>query len=141
MSIVGKTIVAEAPLMSVFPAEVDATDTGSSVDCNAYGSQFAAIQIIGGVGGTGATLDGKIQESADGVSWSDVPDAAFAQVTASNNRQAILLTRSMRYLRHSRAVDGTSPTFVLSAFFIPLGNPGGRTVIVQPGPGVRVDVR
>lgn len=142
MSIVGKALAVEAPLVSVYPAEVDSTDDGSSVDCNAYSTQLVAIQLVGGVGGTNPELDGKIQESPDGGSWFDIEGAAFTQVTTSNDEQAILINRSMRYVRHSRVVAGTSPTFVLSAFFLPVTTPsGGRTIIVQAGPGVRVDVR
>lgn len=122
-------VVADIPQMSVYPGEVDDTDNGASIDMNAYGLTFLAYQIIGGVSGSGPTLDGKIQESANGSSWSDIVGATFTQVGASNNRQAITVTRSMRYVRHSRAVGGVSPTFVLTAFVIPL------TIVPSPGDG------
>lgn len=41
-------------------------------------------------------------------------NAAFTSVTASNNIQTIVFDRTKRYLRHSRTLGGTSPTFGLS---------------------------
>jgi Flp pilus assembly protein TadG len=99
--------------VSVYPATVNDTNNGSAVDMiDADGSCFA-IQFIGTVGGTSPSLTGKIQESADNVTWTDVPAAAFTAVTASNNVQTITFERTKRYLRHFRTVSGTSPTFPL----------------------------
>lgn len=103
--------------VSVYPAEVDSTDTGSSVDMVHADGQCFAIQFVGGVGGSDPTLDGKVQESADGSTWVDISGATFTQVTASNNVQSIVFRRNLRYLRHARTISGTSPTFVLGAVF------------------------
>ena len=119
MSLNGKVIVGD-PLIGNYPAEIDATDDGASVDFDGYGSLVVAIQTIGGVGGTNPELDGKIQESPDGGSWFDVEGATFTRVVASNKSQAIVFNRTMRYLRHNRVVAGISPTFVLTVSFIPL---------------------
>ena len=73
-----------------------------------------AVQVIGPVTGTGPSLAGKIQESSDNSTWTDVTGATFTTVTASNNIQTIVFDRTKRYLRHARTVAGTSPTFALS---------------------------
>ena len=73
-----------------------------------------ATQIIGTVGGTTPSLTCKIQESSDNSTWTDVTGAAYTAVTASNNLQTIVFERTKRYLRHSRTISGTSPTFALS---------------------------
>lgn len=98
---------------SVYPASVNDTTNGSSVDMiNADGRCFA-IQVIGAVTGTSPSLTGKIQESDDNSTWSDVSGATFAAVTASSNLQTIVFDRTKRYLRHHRTVSGTTPAFLL----------------------------
>lgn len=120
MSMIGKIIGGANLLLSVYPAEVDDSDTGAAVDLNTYtGLQFVGLQIIGGVGGTDPTLDGKWQESANDSDWFDIAGMTHTQVIASNSTQAVVGTRSMRYVRHSRTVGGTTPTFVLTAGVIP----------------------
>jgi hypothetical protein len=98
---------------SVYPASVNDTNNGSSVDMiNADGRCFA-IQVIGAVTGTSPSLTGKIQESDDNSTWSDVSGATFTAVTASSNLQTIVFDRTKRYLRHFRTVSGTTPAFLL----------------------------
>jgi hypothetical protein len=98
---------------SVYPATVNDTNTGSAIDMiDADGSCFA-VQVIGTVSGTSPSLAGKIQESADNSTWTDVTNATFTAVTASNSVQTISFERTKRYLRHSRTVSGTSPSFAL----------------------------
>jgi hypothetical protein len=98
---------------SVHPASVNDTAGGSSVDLIEADGRCFAIQHVGAVGGTSPSLAGKIQESDDDSSWSDVSGAAFTAVTASNNVQVISFDRTKRYVRHHRTVSGTSPTFIL----------------------------
>jgi hypothetical protein len=73
-----------------------------------------AVQTVGTVAGTTPSITGKIQESSDNSTWTDVAGAAFAAVTAANNVQAITFERTRRYLRYFRTVSGTGPTFALS---------------------------
>lgn len=102
--------------VSVYPAEVDADDSGTSVDMISADGMCFAIQVVGAVGGSDTpTLTGKIQESSDNSTWTDVAGATFTAVTTSNNKQSISFQRTKRYLRHYRTVSGTSPTFVLVA--------------------------
>ena len=99
--------------VSVYPVSVNDTNTGSAVDMiDADGSCFA-IQVVGAVTGTSPSLAGKIQESSDNTTWTDVTGATFTAVTASNNVQTITFERTKRYLRHFRTTTGTSPTFPL----------------------------
>jgi hypothetical protein len=99
--------------VSVYPSTVNDTNNGLSIDMiDADGTCFA-MQVIGTVGGTSPSLTGKIQESADNSTWTDVTGAAFAAVTTSNSLQTISFEWTKRYLRHFRTVGGTSPTFPL----------------------------
>jgi hypothetical protein len=96
------------------PQTITASINGSSADMiNGDGSCFA-VQQVGTVSGTSPTLAGKIQESSDGSTWTDVANATFAQVTASSNYQAISFERTKRYLRYVGTVGGTSPSYAIA---------------------------
>jgi hypothetical protein len=99
---------------SVYPSTVNDTNNGSAVDLIDGDGRCFATQIIGTVSGTTPSLTGKIQESADNSTWTDVTNATFTAVTASSNLQTIVFDRTKRYLRHARTVSGTSPTFALA---------------------------
>ena len=121
MSLNGKVIVGD-PLIGNYPAEIDATDDGQSVDFDGYGSLVVAIQTIGGVGGTNPELDGKIQESPDGGSWFDVEGATFTRVVASNKSQAIVFNRTMRFLRHKSRCGRDKPHVRVDSLLHPVGS-------------------
>ncbi|HZT82960.1 MAG TPA: hypothetical protein VFA26_22210 [Gemmataceae bacterium] len=96
------------------PQTATGTVTGTGGDMLAGDGRCFAIQQVGAVSGTSPTLDGKVQESSDNSTWTDVAGAAFAQVTASNNYQAITFDRTKRYLRYVGTIGGTSPSFALA---------------------------
>jgi hypothetical protein len=98
---------------SVYPVSVNDTTNGTSIDMIDADGRCFATQVIGAVGGTSPSLTGKIQESSDNSTWSDITGATFTAVTASSNLQTIVFERTKRYLRHYRTVSGTSPTFLL----------------------------
>jgi hypothetical protein len=100
---------------SVYPATVNDTNNGSAIDLIDADVPCFAVQVIGAIGGTSPSLTGKIQESSDNSTWTDVSGATFTAVTASNNVQTITFERTKRYVRHARTVSGTSPTFILGA--------------------------
>ena len=100
--------------VSVYPATVNDTNGGSGIDMQDADGPCFAVQLIGTVGGTSPSLAGKIQESSDNSTWTDVSGATFTAVTASSNTQTITFERTKRYLRHHRTVSGTSPTFPLA---------------------------
>jgi hypothetical protein len=96
------------------PQTVTATTSGASGDMAAGDGACFAIQQIGTVSGTSPTLAGKIQESSDASTWTDVANATFTTVTGSTNTQAISFDRTKRYLRYAVTVGGTSPSFVVA---------------------------
>jgi hypothetical protein len=99
---------------SVYPATVNDTNNGLSIDLLDADGPCFAVQVIGTVGGGTPSLTGKIQESADNSVWTDVPGTTFTAVTTSNNVQSITFERTKRYLRHFRTVSGSSPTIPLT---------------------------
>lgn len=76
------------------------TVTGAAVDLQAYDAPVAIIQNHGT--GTG-TLDGKIQDSADGsTGWADVSGATFTQSTTTADCKVMALNpkNAKRYIRY-----------------------------------------
>ena len=76
------------------------TVTGAAVDLSGYDASVAIVQSHGT--GTG-TLDGKIQDSADGsTGWADVSGAVFTQSTTTADIKALALnpTSVKRYIRY-----------------------------------------
>lgn len=100
---------------SVAPVAATSTDSGSAVDLVNGDGRCFAIQSIGAVSGSSPSLTGKIQESDDGVTFTDISGATFAAVTLSNNLQVITFDRTKRYVRHYRTISGSSPSFVIGA--------------------------
>lgn len=94
------------------PTTLSSSANGSSVDLGNGDGPCFAIQHVGDLDDEG-TLDGKIQESADGSSWSDISGATFTQVAAANNLQVIRFTRTKRYLRWAGTIGGT-PLFTVA---------------------------
>ena len=92
------------------PRTLTATANGSTQVFITGDGRCFAIQSVGTVGGTSPTLAGKIQESADGTTWSDISGATFTSVAANDNLQSISFDRTQRYLRYAGTVGGTSPT-------------------------------
>lgn len=93
-----------------------ATVTGSAVDVRAFTGNMLVIQDVGTVSGTTPTLDGKIQNSADGsTGWADITGATFTQVTASNSTQTIAIAADacLGYIRYVGTIAGTTPSFTM----------------------------
>ena len=81
-----------------------------------FTGNLLVIQDTGTVSGTTPTLDGKIQNSADGsTGWADISGATFAQVTASNNTQTIAVAANacLGYIRYVGTIAGTTPSFMV----------------------------
>lgn len=97
------------------PAAQTSTVTGTGVDMLLGGGQCFAVQHVGAVTGTTPTLNGKIQESSDNSTWSDISGAVFTEVTASTNLQVISFIRTKRYLRYVGTIAGTTPSFTMAA--------------------------
>ena len=97
------------------------TVSGTGFDVSAYNGNITFVQAIGTVSGTAPTLNGKIQDSADNSSWTDVSGATFTEVTTSTNVQSLNVdTRSVRkYLRYVGTIAGTTPVF--NSFVMAIG--------------------
>lgn len=98
------------------PAARTATVTGSAIDTQLYAGDLVVVQDVGAVSGTTPTLDGKIQDSADGsTGWADVSGATAAQVTASNSILVIKVPKraAKRYVRYVGTIGGTTPSFTM----------------------------
>jgi hypothetical protein len=100
------------------PRTITTSASGNAQDMIAGDGPCVAVQQIGTVSGTAPTLAGKLQESADGTAWADIPGAAFATVTASDNIQLIRFERTQKLLRYVATVGGTSPSFAVSALIL-----------------------
>lgn len=81
------------------PRTVTASVNGAAIDLITGDGRCFAVQMVGTVGGTSPSLAGKIQESDDTSSWTDISGAAFTAVTASDNLQSISFDRTKRYVR------------------------------------------
>lgn len=102
--------------LGLAPGAKTSTATGAAVDIRDYHGRVKVIQDVGAVSGTDPTLDGKIQDSADGsTDWQDVAGATFTQVTASTNHQAIGVDtrKARRYIRYVGTIGGTTPSFTM----------------------------
>ncbi|MGA0208264.1 MAG: hypothetical protein ACO3LT_10805 [Ilumatobacteraceae bacterium] len=110
------TLLGNAVLVTK-PDRETSTVTGTAVDIRQYFGKLELFQAVGTVSGTSPTLDGKIQDSADGsTGWGDVSGATFTQVTASDDEQSITISAdsSKGYIRYVGTIAGTSPSFDLA---------------------------
>lgn len=97
------------------PVDVRSTTfTGSAIDIKDYDDDIELIQYSDAAS-TGDTLDGKIQESADGsTGWTDITGAAFTQVTAAAaGFESINIKSSAqkRYIRYVGTLAGATISF------------------------------
>ncbi len=95
--------------VSVPPAVVTTSQNGSAVDLLAADGSGFAVLLTGTVAG-GTTVGGKVQESADGTTWTDITGATFPNTTVSNTAKAITFTRTARYARCVVTLSGGSPS-------------------------------
>ena len=92
------------------PRTATATVTGPAIDLLAGDGRCFAVQQVGSLTGSGASITGKVQESADGTTWADVAGATFTAVISADNAQAITFDRTQRYVRYVGTVAGSSPS-------------------------------
>ncbi|MGD1146969.1 MAG: hypothetical protein ABR961_03330 [Thermoanaerobaculaceae bacterium] len=107
---------------------VTATDRGSAVNVHQGNLEARGVAILDAAAasaGTTPTLDVKLVESDDGVTWTDVPGAAFSEVSASPLQQAIPVAIDSRKqfvaAAYTLGASGTStPSFTFSVNLIGL---------------------
>lgn len=93
-----------------------ATANGTGVDLQPYintnGRELKAYLNVGYATSSASpvdpTLDVKIQESADNVTFTDISGATFTQATAATS-EAIHFQTNLRYFRAVATIGGTTP--------------------------------
>ena len=92
---------------------------GAGADLQGYQGVLKVILSSGDGGGTGPTLDAKIQDSADNSTFTDVSGKVFTQVTSASIQSLAIDTRAVkRYIRAVLTITGTSPTFGLAVITV-----------------------
>jgi hypothetical protein len=99
-----------------YPYPIAATTTGAGVNLAAGDGPCFAIQVVGDAPGDGS-LDGHVEQSDDGTTWSAIPGATFTQVPGPDNLQIIRFTRSARLLRWVGTLGGADPQFTVTVLF------------------------
>lgn len=102
------------PAQSIAPGSKAVTPdygiVGTAIDIFGY---EAIVQLDSGANGTGGTVEAKIQESDDNVTWEDWTGGAFTQVTESNDNaiQKIAYTGTKQYIRTVATVGTAACSF------------------------------
>lgn len=94
-----------------------ATGNGAGIDVRDFvGRGKLTVDCAAGTGTT-PTLDIRLQDSEDNVTFADIPGLTFAQVTtvASQQQRGITLDAVRRFIRVAFTVGGTTPSFTFSA--------------------------
>src|SRR5262245_45157748 len=97
----------------LYPDTKTTSPTGPTIDMVAADGQCFAIQQVGEFSDD-TTLDGYIEESANGTSWSAISGATFDTVSGANTIQVIRFTRSARYVRYAAPLTGDTPSVELA---------------------------
>ena len=94
------------------------TVTGQSVANNLEENEVIAlfVNVTAASGGT-PTLDVKVQDSPDGITWYDVPSLATAQfvTTGSEAVRITVGTKLAEKVRLDWTISGTGPSFTFTA--------------------------
>ncbi len=100
-----------------------ASANGAGADLKTYAApgpgnrQMKAIITCGAASGTTPTLDVKLQESDDNSTFTDIPGAAFTQLTAAGSEEIGVQTNK-RYLRAVATIGGSTPSFTFAVLLI-----------------------
>jgi len=99
------------------PASIGASFDSISIDVTPYIRGCVFVLNAGAGTGTNPTLDVKLQESSDDITFTDIPGLAFPQVT---DAAAVILNlpfaadRFKKFVRARVVVGGTTPVFLMS---------------------------
>ena len=105
------------PSISLIPAAaVTATANGTAVDIKDFIGNLQVLLDAGAGTGTTPTLDIKLQDSPDNVTFTDIAGKSFTQVTAAASRQQMVLNTDAcaRYVRAVATLGGSTPSFPVS---------------------------
>jgi hypothetical protein len=95
----------------LYPDTKTSSPTGPSIDLIATDGPCFAVQQVGDIS-DGGTLSGRIEQSADGSSWSTL--ATFADVTSDDQIQVIRFMRDARFVRYAATLAGSSPSVMIA---------------------------
>jgi hypothetical protein len=95
------------------PDTKTSSPTGPTIDLVAADGPCFAIQQVGSLS-EDTTLEGRIEQSADGSNWSAITGATFDPVTIENTLQVIRFTRTARYVRYAAELTGDTPSVDLA---------------------------
>lgn len=102
-------------------ADITASGNATGVDCTDFVGSVAVILKCKNVAGTTPTLDIKLQDSLDNITYADITGAVFTQVTDAGTKAATLekisvnLDSARKYIRAVKTIGGTSsPEFLVS---------------------------
>jgi len=110
--------------LKVVPHLAETKNDGSpTVLANADTVGYRRATAVLYVGATDTTVDAKVQESDDKSSWSDVADAAMAQLSATDDGSTVAFevaatSDRKRYLRLLVVVGAGATGAVLAAFWL-----------------------
>lgn len=101
-------------------ASKTSTVTSSSVDISGYKGGLVVQQLVGVVAGTSPTLNGKLQSSPDDSTWTDITDATFDEVTATDDFQKIGIDvrDAAKHIRYVGTIAGTTPDFTMGVVLL-----------------------
>ena len=96
------------------------TVTATGVDIRGYKGGIVVQQLVGVVSGTTPTLNGKLQQSSDNSTWSDISGATFTEVTATDSFQKIGVDvrQTGGYIRYVGTIAGTTPNFTMGVVLL-----------------------
>lgn len=104
-------------LQTIAPITASGTLTGTAVDMIDCDGPCFGLLVVGAVsaGTTAATVDVKYTEADTAAgTYSDVPRATHAQVTASSKCSRVNFKRSKRFIKAVATMSGTSPTAAIA---------------------------
>lgn len=103
------------PTTTIVPAGTISTATNTvaqTVNSGNYGNAVAYL-VVSAASGTTPSMTVKFQDSADKVSWADVPSGAFTAVTTTGTSR-LALSNIGPYLQVVETITGTTPSFTHS---------------------------
>lgn len=94
-----------------------ATGRGTGINVRDYIGRAKIILDCAAGTGTTPTLDVRLQDSADNVTFADVPGTVFVQVTtvASQQQRGVTLDGTREWVALAWTVGGGTPSFTFSA--------------------------
>jgi len=109
------TDIASAASVHVLAAgALTATGNGTGVDLGDGDGPCTLVHHVVAAGGTSPDLVAVLAESDNNSSgWSEIP-AEIDEVSAAGDLQIVQFFRTKRYVRYTRTITGTSPSFTVS---------------------------